>query len=82
MIFIRAWKVALPTFNAAGEFTATLLMLVWPASMVYMTAPLREAFILFDNVAKIRLESIILYNYRFAKHTAVFHAYHLKFRLR
>ena len=47
MIFIRAWKVALPTFNAAGEFTATLLMLVWPASMVYMTAPLREAFILF-----------------------------------
>ncbi len=47
MLFIRAWKVANPEFNASGERAAALLMLLWPASTVYMTAPLREAFIIF-----------------------------------
>lgn len=47
MIFIRAWKKANPSFSENGEFTAALLMLAWPASTVYMTAPLREAFIIF-----------------------------------
>jgi len=47
MIFIRAWKKANPSFNENGELVAALLMLAWPASTVYMTAPLREAFIIF-----------------------------------
>ena len=47
MIFIRAWKRYRPDFSVQAEVTAALLLFAWPAPMVYMTAPLREAFILF-----------------------------------
>jgi hypothetical protein len=47
MIFIRAWKVAFPQFNQQGELAAALLMFLLPSAAVYMTAPLREAFIIF-----------------------------------
>ncbi len=46
MIFIKAWKKVNPAFTPQAEMTAALLFLVWPAPMVYMTAPLREGFIL------------------------------------
>lgn len=47
MIFIKAWKTANPNFSEKTEYITALLMLAWPASALYMTAPLREAFIIF-----------------------------------
>ncbi|MFI5172065.1 MAG: hypothetical protein ACHQFW_06715 [Chitinophagales bacterium] len=47
MIFIKAWKGANPDFSTNDELIFALFAFVWPAGMIYLTVPLREAFILF-----------------------------------
>ncbi|MBX7049126.1 MAG: hypothetical protein K1X40_08120 [Chitinophagales bacterium] len=47
MLFIQAWKKADPSFNTNSETSAALLFLLWPAAALYITTPLREAFIMF-----------------------------------
>jgi hypothetical protein len=47
MLFIQAWKKADPTFTVYAETSAALLFLLWPSPALYITTPLREAFIMF-----------------------------------
>ncbi len=47
MVFLNAWKKVYPQFKQQDEFTFALLTLIWPAAALYMTAPLREAFVIF-----------------------------------
>lgn len=47
MIFVKTWKKVYPAFSPDAELIFAILAFVWPAAMIYITAPLREAFILF-----------------------------------
>ncbi len=47
MTFLRAWKKINPSFSITNEITFSLLCFAWPAAAIYLTAPLREAFVLF-----------------------------------
>lgn len=47
MFFLKAWKKYYPFKNEYGEYIFAVLCLLWPAGVLYNTAPLREAFVLF-----------------------------------
>ncbi len=46
MLFIKVWK-DIYHISREAEYTFSILCLLWPAGMLYNTAPLREAFVLF-----------------------------------
>lgn len=47
MILLRGWKKINPGFTPEHELTFSLLAFVWPAAAIYITVPLREAFVIF-----------------------------------
>lgn len=46
MLCIKAWKTFQPEFTAQQEWWASLLLLIWPAPLLFMTAPLQQAFVI------------------------------------
>lgn len=47
MYFLKAWKKYYPLQNIKGEYIFSILCFLWPAGILYATAPLREPFIIF-----------------------------------
>lgn len=45
MLCIKAWKIFQPAFTEKQEWWSSLLLLIWPAPLLFLTAPLQQAFV-------------------------------------